>query len=530
MRQVMPAASRPSAGGGSFAAPVGGWNARDPIANMPVSDAIFLDNFFPRTSDVQLRPGSAVFATLPADTMPGSPHNVRSLLSYSSPAGVKKLFAACEDGIYDITTGGTISSIASAATNNQWQSVNISTAGGSFLWCCNGVDKSRYFDGSAWTVLDGSSSPALTGITSTDITNVSLFKSRLIFCLKNSLSFFYLPVNSVAGAAVEFPLGALFTRGGYLMATASWTLDGGNGPDDYFVTITSEGEIALYQGTDPSNASAWALKGIYYIGAPLSRRCMMRLGGDLAILTVTGLYPLSKALQSATVDKRSAVSDKISKAWVDYTSNFKTLSGWQAVLYPNATFALVNVPIAQDSYSLTSYSYQFVMNTQTGAWCRFVGMPSEVWAVHDGKLYFALNNVVSQAWTGQSDSSGFPIEGRIKTAFQYPAGRGAQARITLIRPIFTTSSQNMQAQLGLDTDYEEAYLPGSSISYATTVATWDQSKWGQAVWTGSDTSAKWRSVAHRPGRAVSVRLRVLGKGINMSWNALDYVLQRGGLL
>lgn len=530
MRQVMRSSAMPTSAGKNIPAPVGGWNARDPIADMPAQDAVFLDNLFPRASDVMLRPGSALRATLPADTEPGSPHNIRSLLSYKAANGAAKLFAGANDGIYDVTAGGAVAAIASAATNAEWQSVNITTAGGSFLWCCNGVDKSRYYNGAVWTVLDGVSTPALTGVTSANITNVSLFKSRLFFTVKDSLSFWYLPVNSVAGAALEFPLGALFRRGGYLMATDAWTLDGGNGPEDYFAAVTSEGEVAVYTGTDPSSASAWALKGIYYIGKPLSRRCLVKVGGDLCLLTVQGLYPLTKALQSAQVDRRSAVSDKISRAWVDYTGQFGSLYGWQPVLFPEATMLLVNVPVLSRHDVNAVYSYQFVMNTQTGAWCRFFGMPAEVWSVHDGKLYFALHNKVYQAWTG-SDDRELPIEGRGKSAFFYPAGRGNIAHVKMLRPIVTASA-SIKLQVGVDTDYDESSLAlGSAISYSQAIAKWDVAKWDEVYWSsGTMTIAKWRSVGHKPGRAVSLRLRLVSKGVTMTWIATDLILQRGGLL
>jgi hypothetical protein len=72
MRQVMLSSAMPTSAGKNIPAPVGGWNARDPIADMPARDAVFLDNFFPRASDVMLRPGSALLATLPEDTEPGS--------------------------------------------------------------------------------------------------------------------------------------------------------------------------------------------------------------------------------------------------------------------------------------------------------------------------------------------------------------------------------------------------------------------------------------------------------------------------
>ena len=46
-------------GSQSFPAPVGGWNARDALAEMKPTDAIYLDNWFPRTSYVEIRGGSS---------------------------------------------------------------------------------------------------------------------------------------------------------------------------------------------------------------------------------------------------------------------------------------------------------------------------------------------------------------------------------------------------------------------------------------------------------------------------------------
>jgi hypothetical protein len=43
-------------------APVGGWNARDALANMPPTDAVKLVNFIPRGSYVQSRGGYGVHA------------------------------------------------------------------------------------------------------------------------------------------------------------------------------------------------------------------------------------------------------------------------------------------------------------------------------------------------------------------------------------------------------------------------------------------------------------------------------------
>lgn len=525
MRQPTQQAYSPTSAPITLPAPTGGWNANDPLAKMPKLDAVFLDNIFPTAGNVMLRKGSELFATLPADIIPSSPHNVTSLLSYTSPGGVSRLFAGLEDGIYDVTVGGTIALPDTVATEGKWLSVNITTAGGSFLWCCNGVDNSRYYDGAAWTVLSG----ALTGVVSADIAHVNLHKFRLMFCCNDSLSFWYLPVNSIAGAALEFPLGALFRRGGYLMATGTWTLDGGNGPDDYFVAVTSNGEVAVYAGTDPSSAADWALVGVYFVGVPLGRKCLLKMSGDLYILTQQSLYPMSSALQMLGSKEQVPLSQKISKAWTEYTANFGDLYGWSATFFPSAGMLVVNVPVLQNhTYANGLISYQLVMNTQTRSWCRFMGMSGEAWVVHDSRLYFGRNDQVFQAWTGTTDS-GAAIDGRAKQAFFSPAG-GQNARVTLLRPIL--NGGNLQIQTGVDTDYNETFLYGASSNPGgVSESEWDTAIWDESTWSaGSTTNAKWRSVSHTPGMAISFRLRINQKGATMTWTATNLIIQSGGMM
>lgn len=528
MYEAAPQATRTTSVPKPLPAPVGGWNARDPMTNMSLKDAIQLDNFFPRARSVDTRPGSVLLATLPTDTEPSDPHNVRSLMSYNASNGVSTLFAGCEDGIYDVTAGGTISTISSAATNGEWQHTMLSNAAGTFLWMCNGVDNARYWNGTAWTVLTAVSTPAITGLATEDITNVSLFKTRLMLCEKDSLSFWYLDVNSVAGTITEFPLGALFSEGGYLVATGSWTIDGGSGTDDYFVAVTSKGEVAIYQGTNPASASTWALIGVFYVGTPLGKRCLVKYGGDLLLLTVQGLQPLSKVLDSATIDRQHAVSDKISGAFSEAVNISADMFGWQIIIYPEAPFLLVNAPLISEQADGVVFSYQFVMNTQTKAWCRFAGMSAEVWAVSGGNLYFALHNKIYQAWTGTVDESYGPIDARARQAFFTPAG-GRNTHVTMIRPLFQASAKDIAVQLGIDTDYETANVAYSTVSYIASLALYDTAIWDESRWAGSLFNGQWRSVSHNPGHALSVRLRFLGRGVTLSWNATDLTLQSGGV-
>lgn len=512
-------------------APVGGWNARDSLDAMPRTDAVFLDNIFPTTTGVEIRKGYALHAELPADTVE-DPHNIRSLMYYSSPdASNNKLFAGCEDGIYDVTDGGVIDTPSSAATSGEWSSTNITTAGGSFLWCANGVDDARYFDGSAWTILNDSSSPALTGIESNKITHVNLFKFQMVFCCKDSLSFWHLPANSVAGEASEFPLGPLFKKGGYLVATSSWTLDGGNGPDDYFIAITSEGEVAIYQGTDPGSADTWALVGVYYIGKPLGNRCFEKIGGDLMVLTDQGLYPLSRSLLLASAENREAISDKIAGAWIEFAREFGDLYGWQVIFYPSAPFVLVNVPVLQNpDFATGMVSYQFVMNTNTKAWCRFTQQSSEAWVVAGKRLFFAGHNFVYEAWTGQ-DNAGTAIDARAQQAFTYLAGRDRITQVQMVQPI-TVGSAQLDFQMGIEVDFEYTFgLRGSLFSYVEKLSLWDQALWDQGRWySGSLVQKSWKTIFCKAGRATSFRLRVNAKGVTLKWTTTGLIYHLGGMM
>lgn len=502
-------------------APIGGWNAVDSVVGMASTDAVYLDNLFPRTSDVQLRLGNQQVAALPMG------EEIRTLMGYKSTAAVAKLFAASQHGIFDVTAGDAAVAVT-PCTNGAWQYENITTAGGSFMLCCNGVDKMKLYDGATWKDLDGTSTPAITGISTTDVVNIAKFKTRAILCKKDSLSFFYLPNNAIAGAATEFPLGAVFHKGGYLMATTTWTVDGGNGPDDYFVAITSEGEVAVYKGNDPSLSDQFALVGIFQLSAPMGRRCFVKLADDTAVITRSAVYPLAKSLRVSDTDKRVGLTRKIQRVFAETAEKHKDLFGWQVLLYPEASMLIVNVPFLNFPDRNIVYSWQFVMNTMTGAWCRFTNQHSEAWLAFDGKLYFALHNRVNQAWNGESDR-GAPVVGKAKTAFS-SLGTGRQKQVKMVRPIFQ-ANRDITLQLGIDVDYADNVGQTSKASYTQSLSLWDDAVWNYSVWNGSSlTIARWRSVNAKLGRTAALRLRVSAKDVSMLWIATDLLVEDGGLM
>jgi len=138
--------------------------------------------------------------------------SVETLVEYLPPSGASKLFAISGTSIFDATTAGAVgTAVVTGLSNAIWNEASITTPGGSFLYLVNGVDAPRLWDGTTWTTITGVSTPAITCVTTTLWAEACLFNTRLFFVENNSLSVWYLPVNSIGGAAAELDLGSVRT-------------------------------------------------------------------------------------------------------------------------------------------------------------------------------------------------------------------------------------------------------------------------------------------------------------------------------
>jgi len=113
-------------------APVGGLNARDALANMPPTQAVLLENFFPSSAGVQVRRGWFRYYY----DIPGS---VETIIKYNAPDGTEKIFAAANGVFVDVSLGGAYDSgdiVAGGTTpfsNNRWQYVQLANLAGDFI-------------------------------------------------------------------------------------------------------------------------------------------------------------------------------------------------------------------------------------------------------------------------------------------------------------------------------------------------------------------------------------------------------------
>ena len=288
---------------------------------MKPEDAIQMDNWFPQTSDIRVRRGYSSHVT-------GLGAQVQSLMAYNKSDGTQKLYAAAGTSIFNVTSAGAVGSAeVTSLTNAKWQHINyMDSSGTNWLCAFNGTDSPRYHNGSAWITITASSTPAITNITTSLLDKPFTHKRRLWAVEKNSLSCWYLPADGVGGGATEINLNGIVKRGGRIIAGGAWTIDAGEGLDDYWVAITSEGEVVVFEGTDPAAAATFSLVGVWHIGEPIGDRPMVKYGGDLLILTKQGVYPMSKALSSSDVAPNVAITDKIqsdvSNASTLYSTNF----------------------------------------------------------------------------------------------------------------------------------------------------------------------------------------------------------------
>ena len=495
----------------SVSAPVAGWNARDPLAEMKDKDAVTLNNFFCTPYDVMVRYGYSAHATGIAGT-------ANTLASYSPPSGNVKLFAAARANIYDVTSPGAVgAAVVSGKTSDKWQHVNFGTAGGNFLYMVNGADAPLMYDGSAWT------NPAITGVTVANLINVAVFARRLWFCEKGTLKVWYLPVLSIAGAATAIDFSGLFNRGGYIVAMGDWSLDAGYGMDDYAAFITSEGQVAIYKGTDPSSASTWALIGIYDIGAPIGRRCMIKYAGDVLIICKDGLAPLSKSLMSSRVNSQEMLTDRIQHVVSDYTTQYGGNFGWETTLYPQENMLFVNVPTSATT------AKQLVMNTISGAWSQFEGWNAACFELHGDLIYFGGDGAVYKAWDSQADN-GSNINFEAQQSFNYFGNSGQLKHVKMLRPIISTDG-SPAITLGVNTDFDTSAPTGIPSFTPNQAAKWDVSTWdGEFTWGGDLQVQKDWQTSFGLGYCVSAHMKGVAKDIKIRWSATDYLMEHGGVL
>ena len=517
MYQFNPKIIKRKSSSATLPAPIGGLNDRDSLAEMPPTDAVILENWWVTPSMLVTRPGSQNWVT-------GFTNPVETLAEYDPPTGASKLFAASNGGIYDCTAGGALpAESVSGLSNNRWQDAAMTTAAGNFLYLFNGADKPQLFNGATWVSVDGTSTPAITGITDTKaIIQGCVFKNRLWLVEKNTLCVWYLPIQSIGGLAVKIDLGAVFERGGSIVGMYTWTLDSGTGSDDMAVFLTSNGEVAVYSGSDPTVSTGFNLIGVYFLGRPMGRRPCVKFGGDLLIICELGLFPLSQGLLTATIDRAAALTDKIQNLISSVISAYSTNFGWEVIPYPNVNALLLNVPAGNGA------NYQLIQNTISKAWTKFTGWNANTFI--DSKLgfFFADATAVRKAWVGDTDNTSM-INSDALQAFSAFGAPAQNKSFTMVKP-YIRSDGNPSILYGINGDYNPQDVNGALNYIPSAGMIWGAMSWGSMVWGGSMRQISNYSTVGGIYKAAALRMKSQNNGSTCEWAATDFLFETGGFL
>lgn len=498
----------------SLPAPVGGWNARDALAMMEPTDAIIMDNWFPRPDRILVRGGSSQWAT-------GLGGSVDSLFQFSSGTATK-LIGAANGHLWDCTSRGAATSLASGFTSNQWHGCMMTTPGGAFLLLFDGVDTPQTYNGTAVAAntITGS------GLTASNLIGAAVYRSRVFMVESGTLNLWYLPVNSISGTALSINLGQYCKLGGYLVAAETWAAMGSEQGLSYDVlaVVTSEGEILTFEGTDPSSANTWSLVGIFRGAKPLGRRCLMKMGADLLMILQDGVYTASSVLYQNIREPALAMSDKIRSAFNDASASFGSVFGWQSVYYPQGQRLLINVPL--DANGVT-YA-QFTMNSISKSWCRFVNWNARSWAVFNSIPYFGdASGVVWKSDTGNVDN-GVAVTAQVKQAF---SNLGVQARtkhLTMARPRLQSEGAPYVG-IGADADFADTPMPPANLLPGNVGSPWDTSPWNTSPWSsGEQILEPWISLGVI-GTVISLKLNAQSLA-DLAWFQTEIVAEPGDVL
>jgi len=497
----------------SMPPPVNGWNAKDAISSMRPTDAVWLRNWFPTQSSCVVRPGfsSHCNTTEAAAILQVVPFEY---------AASSKLLLCTATKIIDGTTS-TPTALATGLTNGYWSFDYL----GGLVFLANGADVVKSYNGTAIA------NPAFTGVTLTNLNQVSTYKSRVYFVQKNTQSMWYGGVAAVAGALTEFNFSTVASVRGNLVFTTHLKGDGGDGGnDDVFVAVFADGDVLTYAGSNPGDATDWALIGHYRIGRPLSRLGFAAANDNVYIITDRGYERLSEVVKYGdSTPQRALLSYGIQKAVSESVQSIGATDDWRINIYQRGQMLIVTVPVAA---TLIRYHVQ---NINTGAWCEFRDINARSWGLLGGNAYFGhSSNGIAYAFDdGSVADAGASIRADAHPAWSDLRYSSRNKSVQLIQPFFFA---NYYPALSINaaSDYDDIGLASFSTAGSPTGAIWnaDTSTWDSASWPDPFSSqVKWYS-RNAIGTKIAFRVAIDTNpaGSSVEWNETRIIYTTGGYL
>ncbi len=477
MRKAVASPARAKGSLITIPAPVRGWIADEALVNAKPAGARLLENWIPTETGIRCRGGKERYATISAGP-------VTSLFTYRS-GGVEKFFGADNANIFDISSISDPNTIPAAEvtgrTSGQYSTAHMSNAGNlTYLYAVNGSDSALLYDGSDFSEITGVSTPiAITGVATNELSFVWTFANRLFFVRKGTMSVFYLGVGEIGGAASEINLAGVFSKGGHVIFGGKWSLDSGDGLDDKCVFVSSEGEAAIFQGTDPSDSTNWQKVGVYEITKPLGMNATASAGGDFLIAVEDGIVPISQAVnKDVAALSLAAISKAITPEWKKEVA-LRSSVPWDMLKWPTNGLLVVAMPVPDDGIDPVCV----VANLSTGKWSKITNWDMRCLALFGDDGYFgSRDGRVYRMDAGGSDD-GTPYTCNYVAMPDHLRAPGYFKTVHAARAVFKASTPFVP-KLSVSVDYQINLPSPPNAAPGLDTGVWDVSLWDQATWEG----------------------------------------------
>ena len=512
-----------------FPVPMGGINTRDNVMSIGPEYGYVINNLLARPTGLEVRKGFTEW--LPKTF--SFPAEVRTMMYFSDPGNVNNRLFACpaetNSPIYNVTTPN-IDPVApfvmgtGAFRPGEVSWVNTTTTASAFLCVVNfGVGYFTYTVAAGWTkIADGNAAGQIffeAGTVASDMLFCFTYKNRLWFLQAGKATAWYLPVNTVTGAAKKLELGKFLTHGGGLAFATSWTYDAGSGMDDNLVFVGNNGDMLIYQGSDPDTVADFQIKGQWFIGrVPPGRRGFGQYGGDVLIITEYGVVSVSDFVSGRITNPKdqSVVGGKFNPTLSRYVSDYITSYYWQLVSHPAEELIYICSPSLEPIYN---YEIGFSMGHFSKAWSTISGFPDHCVVEFNGRIFAgSVTGKVYQLFNGPKDNAsydstvpGIEVTGTFQTGFSDLGSPSANKRLQRIRLLGDADGiPSFLAYIRSEYDLSPGVVATPLITGSP--SSWNVAQWDLATWQArSVTLRKWFGVAGF-GKKLAVQVNVRGTG------------------
>lgn len=529
-----------------YPAPVKGIDTRISLSSDDPNYCPYTYNLVPFEYGMQVRKGYREWQ-IDVHTDPLNGKGVHTLIPFDGieEQGVRdRLFAVTNEGIWDVTASGS-APVLKLAFANQADSAGygvychyVDNNETDLLFYADSLNGLFVYDEQTETWQQAAN---ITGPVVENIRFVVLHKQRLWVIEENSTKAWYLPIGSSSGEAVPFFFGSKFRHGGNLEGLFNWTVDGGDGVDDYLVAVSRAGDVLPYQGTDPSDVNTWSLVGTYYIGeVPRGPYFGTEHGGELFLLSAFGITSMNDLLKGADTASLAATTagDNMSAKITGILRSALERSiddyGWEVRVIPSEGAILVSTP----KY-LNRAQIQFYYNLSMRGWGMWRDLPMTCFDSWKGRVVFGTADNKIMYMDVPADNvlldppevgvNGVPIRFSILTSFLPLSSPAVYKHVSLIRPDFLSNgepSYTIEARY----DYNAAEVTPQTAPPFISEGAWDVGEWDIAMW-DSDSQQSYTGLRGGWGYGRYVALAMIGESREetrlLGW---DVVYTTGGPL